>query len=206
MDSRFHCVSEEMHCTYCPMRSQEAALHASTVVYFEVFHDAISCQLHYQQDEQLVKLHTILFECFTFPQFRTPKTQAGTGLAQSAVVCPSAAACEPLASGICGRLPTVIQHLGGLTHRTLLLIQRFRDSLAQFKIMSKANLNAASSQTPNGGNILQALCNHILMQLGSFANDIESASSLLLYCSRNPRIKSDQYSHRGTTQQETNLH
>ena len=133
MDSRFHCVSEEMHGTYCPMRSQEAALHDSTVVYFEVFHDAISCQLHYQQDEQLVKLHTILFECFTFPQFRTPKTQAGTGLAQSAVVCPSAAACEPLASGICGRLPTVIQHLGGLTHRTLLLIQRFRDSLAKFE-------------------------------------------------------------------------
>ena len=101
------------------MRGQEAALRASAVVYFEVFHDAISCRLHYQQDEQLVKLHTILFECFTFPQFRTPKTQAGTGLAQSAVVCPSAAACEPLASGICGSLPTVIQHLGGLNTQDL---------------------------------------------------------------------------------------
>ena len=49
------------HCTYCPLRGQEAAQLASAAVFFEVFLVAIGCRFHYLRDEQLVKLHTILF-------------------------------------------------------------------------------------------------------------------------------------------------
>ena len=107
------------HCTYCPLRGQEAALLASAAVFFEVFLVAIGCRFHYLRDEQLFKLHTILFGNSRFHIFGTPKTQVGTLLAQGAVVLPSAASCLPLASGICGSLPTVLRHFSDLPAQDL---------------------------------------------------------------------------------------
>ena len=60
--SGFHCISDSHSLHILSAERPRAALLASAIVFFEVFLAALTCRLQYLRDEQLVELHSMLFE------------------------------------------------------------------------------------------------------------------------------------------------